>query len=141
LKWPKTCPKERRDEGRRVRSTRTYVLMELGELLLLIVLISVISRFIYIPLWIAIAIPAGKLLKFVLVYPLVRRSFKQPIYSGLESLIGRQGLAMESLDPEGYVSIRGELWKAFNNGPPISAGAKVEVCELEGTKLVVKEIN
>lgn len=128
-------------QSRRVRSTRTYVLMELGELLLIIVLLIVISRFIYIPLWIAIAIPTGKLLKFVLVYPLIRRSFKQPIYSGPESLIGRRGLAAESLDPEGYVSIRGELWKALTDGTPISAGAKVEVCELEGTKLVVKEIN
>jgi len=128
-------------QGRRVRSTRTYVLMELGELLLLIVLIIVISRFIYIPLWIAIAIPVGKFLKFILVYPFVRRSIKQPLLSGMESLIGRRGLAVESLDPEGYVSVRGELWQAITDGTPISAGAKVEVCELEGTKLVVKEIN
>lgn len=125
-------------QGRRVRSTRTYVLMELGEFLLIIVLIIVIAQFVHIPLWIAIAIPAGKFLKFVLVYPFVRRSIKQPPLSGMESLIGRQGLTVDKLDPEGYVSVRGELWKAITDGTPISAGAEVEVCGLDGTKLVVK---
>ena len=117
---------------------RTYVLTELGELSLIIVLLIVVSRFIHIPLWIAIAIPAGKLLKFVLVYPIVRRSLRQPLLSGPESLIGRRGLTVEPLDPEGYVNIRSELWRAISDGTPISTGAQVEVCELDGTKLVVK---
>lgn len=112
--------------------------MELGELLLLIVLIIVIARFIHIPLWIAIAIPAGKLLKSALVYPFVRRSTEQPLLSGPEGLIGRRGLTVEPLDPKGYISVRGELWKAINNGAPIPAGAEVEVCGLDGTRLVVK---
>ena len=71
-----------------MRSMRTYVLMELGELLLLIVLLIVAAQFIHIPLWIAIAIPAGKFLKFILVYPFVRRSIKQPLLSGPRALRG-----------------------------------------------------
>jgi len=112
--------------------------MELGELLLLIVLIIVIAQFVHIPLWIAIAIPVGKFLKFIFVYPFVRRSTEQPLLSGMESLIGRQGLTVESLNPEGYVNIRGELWRAISDGSSIPAGAEVKVCGLDGAKLVVK---
>jgi membrane-bound serine protease (ClpP class) len=127
-------------QDRKARSTKTYVLLELGELLLIIIILIVISRFIHIPLWIAIAIPVGKLLKFVIVYPFVRQSLRQPVYSGIESLIGGQGLAVEALDPEGYVNVRGELWRAISAGGPIPAGAEIKVCELDGTKLVVKAI-
>ncbi len=126
-------------QGRK-KSTRTYVLLELGELLAIIILLVVISRFIHVPLWIAIAIPVGKFLKFILVYPLVRRSVRQPIYSGMESLIGEQGLTVEALVPEGYVKIKGELWKAVSNEAPIPAGAEVEVYRVEGTTLVVKQM-
>ena len=126
-------------KSRKTRSTRTYVLLELGELLLIVIILIVISRFIPIPLWIVIAIPAGKLLKFIVVYPFVRRSLRQPVYSGMESLIGRRGWTVETLDPEGYVNVRGELWRAISY-VPIPAGVEVEVYELEGTKLVVKAV-
>ena len=126
--------------GTKGRSTRTYILLELGELLLLTVILVVISCFIRIPLWIVIAIPAGKFLKFLLVYPFVRRSVKQPLHSGLESLIGMRGLTVEAIDPEGYVNTRGELWRAVSDGTSIPAGVKVEVCGLDRTKLVLRSL-
>ncbi len=125
---------------RKKSGTRAYILLELGELLAIIILLVVISRFIHVPLWIAIAIPVGKFLKFIIVYPLVRRSVRQPIYSGMESLIGERGLATETLNPQGYIKLRGELWKAVSNEGPIPSGTQVEVCRLERTRLVVKRV-
>jgi membrane-bound ClpP family serine protease len=99
-----------------------------------------ISYFIPIPLWVVIAIPAGKFLKFLIVYPIVRQSVKQPLRSGIESLIGMRGLTVEAIDPEGYVNARGELWRAVSNDASIPAGAKVEVCGLDRTKLVLRSL-
>jgi membrane-bound serine protease (ClpP class) len=121
-----------------MRSVRAYVLLELGELLGLIILIVVLVQFIHLPLWLAVAVPAGKLLKFILVYPSVRRSAKQPVYTGLESLIGARGSVVDPLDPEGYVKIRGELWRARSDGPPIPAGAEIEVWATDGIRLLVR---
>ena len=126
--------------GRKRRSTRTYVLLELGELLLLIFFLVMISYFIRIPLWVVIAIPAGKFLKFLLVYPIVRRSVKQPLHSGIESLIGTRGLTVEAIDPEGYVNARGELWRAVSDDASIPPGVKVEVCGLDRNKLVLRSL-
>jgi len=123
----------------KTRSTKTYILLELGELLLIVILLIGVSRFIHIPLWIAIAIPVGKFFKSVLVYLFVRRSVRQPVYSGIESLIGARGLAIKDIDPEGYVNVRGERWKAATAGVSIPAGVEVEVCGLDGAKLVVKD--
>lgn len=125
-------------EGEEMRSIRAYILLELGELLGLIVLIVVLAQFISIPLWLAFAIPAGKLLKFILVYPAARRSISQPAYTGLESLVGEHGPVVDPLDPEGYVKLRGELWRARSDGTPIPAGVEVEVWGIDGTKLLVR---
>jgi membrane-bound serine protease (ClpP class) len=121
-------------------SVRTYVLLELGELLGIILLIIVIAQFVRIPLWLAIAIPAGKFLKFLLVYPSVRRTGRQPVATGLESLLRKRGLVVDPLDPEGYVKIGGELWRARTISTPIAPGKEVEVCGLDRTRLLVKEI-
>lgn len=121
-----------------MRSIRAYVLLELGELAGLITFIVVLAQFIRIPLWLAVAIPAGKLLKFILVYPSVRRSAKQPIYTGLESLIGEQGFVVDPLNPEGYVKVRGELWRARGEGLPIPVGTEVEVRATDGIRLMVR---
>ncbi|MCR4403930.1 MAG: hypothetical protein NUW06_01310 [Candidatus Acetothermia bacterium] len=120
-------------------SVRTYMLLELGELLGIILLIVVITQFIRIPVWLAVAIPAGKLLKFLLVYPSVRRAGRQPVATGLESLLHKRGVVVDPLDPEGYVEIRGELWRARSIGSSLAPGAQVEVCGLDRTRLLVKE--
>ncbi len=123
----------------KTRSTRTYILFELGELVVIVTLLIVISRFVRVPLWIAAAIPAGKFLKFILVYPFVRRSVRQPPYSGIESLIGVRARAIRDIDPEGYVNVRGERWNAVTADMAIPAGVEVEVCGRDRSKLVVKD--
>lgn len=125
-------------KGKKMRSIRAYVLLELGELVGLIILIVVLAQFIAIPLWLAVAIPAGKLLKFILVYPSVRRAARQPPAVGLESLIGEHGSVVDPLAPEGYVKIRGELWRARSDGSPIPIGTEVEVWGTDGIKLLVR---
>jgi len=49
-------------------------------------------------------------------------------------------LTVEDLDPEGYINVRGELWRAISATSPIPAGVEVEICKLAGTKLVVKAV-
>jgi membrane-bound ClpP family serine protease len=134
--WP-ICPKL---GLRGMRSIRVYVLLELGEILAVVILIIVLAQFVRIPLWVAVAIPAGKLLKFILVYPSVRRSGKQPVAVGIESLLGKRGLVVDPLDPEGYVNIRGELWRARSADAPIPAGAEIEVCGLDRSRLMVRNV-
>jgi membrane protein implicated in regulation of membrane protease activity len=56
---------------------------------------------------------------------------------GVESLVGRTGVASTALLPEGQVRIAGELWKARCEGG-CDPGTSVVVREIEGLTLVVE---
>lgn len=55
---------------------------------------------------------------------------------GVESLVGRTGVAVGALQPEGQVKIAGELWKA-RCAAGCDPGSRVVVREVEGLVLVV----
>ena len=50
----------------------------------------------------------------------------------VEDVMARYVWAVDSLDPEGYVFVHGELWRARTEGDPVPAGAEVRVDSLDG---------
>jgi membrane-bound serine protease (ClpP class) len=54
----------------------------------------------------------------------VRRA---PVVTGDSELIGQVGIVRQTLDPEGFVFVRGELWRAKTNGEAVSPGEEVRV--------------
>ena len=72
----------------------------------------------------------------VVVYG-VSRSFARPQYAGREGLIGEIGVADGDLDPDGRVSVRGELWSATSD-TPIARGEPIEVVGLVNLLLRVR---
>lgn len=56
---------------------------------------------------------------------------------GVESLVGKAGIASTDLWPEGQVRIAGEIWRARCDGG-CDAGTKVVVREVNGLTLLVE---
>jgi membrane-bound serine protease (ClpP class) len=54
----------------------------------------------------------------------VRRA---PVVTGDSELIGQVGIVRQALDPEGFVFVHGELWRARTNGQPVPPGEEVRV--------------
>jgi membrane-bound serine protease (ClpP class) len=54
----------------------------------------------------------------------VRRA---PVVTGQSELIGQVGIVRQTLDPEGFVFVHGELWRARTSGDPVSPGEEVRV--------------
>jgi membrane-bound serine protease (ClpP class) len=54
----------------------------------------------------------------------VRRA---PVVTGDSELIGQVGVVRQALDPEGFVFVHGELWRARTNGEPVRPGAEVRI--------------
>jgi len=54
-------------------------------------------------------------------------------------MIGARGLVKERLDPEGYIQVAGELWKAehVETDMPVEKGIQVRTVKMEGLKLFV----
>jgi membrane-bound serine protease (ClpP class) len=54
----------------------------------------------------------------------VRRA---PVVTGDSELIGQVGVVRQALDPEGFVFVHGELWRARTSGEPVPPGESVRV--------------
>lgn len=78
---------------------------------------------------------------FFVTYLIYRAQVMKPLVGG-ESLIGKRGIVVEDLAPEGIVSIEGELWRAVSvNGKHISSGRFVRVVGAQGLNLLVEELD
>jgi membrane-bound serine protease (ClpP class) len=60
--------------------------------------------------------------------------------TGTEGIIGEIGETISNLDPEGQVSIHGEIWNAESIEGPISNSTKVRVTQVSNLKLMVRKI-
>ena len=90
-----------------------------------------------VPLWAAASLPAAWVIKDYALYPILRFAYEMDQRRPIELLIGTGGKAIESLEPAGYVRVRGELWRALANAS-VGAGDAVEVVGVEGTTLLVR---
>ncbi len=77
---------------------------------------------------------------FLLIVTFALRAQRAPIRTGKQALIGRTGSARSVIDPTGYVQLGGERWSAelAPGGEAIPEGARVEVVELRGVRLIVR---
>lgn len=76
----------------------------------------------------------------VVMYPFVKSAYGPHGRGGVADLVGAHGTAREALDPEGYVRIASELWRAelAPECRPVAAGERVRVRGVHGLTLVVE---
>lgn len=69
----------------------------------------------------------------------LKAQFKKPLM-GRYSMVGKKGVALTSLVPEGKVRINGEIWDAEAEGGNIEAGVGIEVIRINEFILIVKSL-
>lgn len=63
--------------------------------------------------------------------------------AGVDRLVGKKGVVTESIETatdDGRVSVMGDCWRASSHGQPLEEGTRVMVVGVEGTKLIVEEV-
>ena len=90
-----------------------------------------------VPAWISASI----LVKDYVLYPVLRFAYEADSRQRIEHLIGIHGTAVESLDPNGYIRVHGELWQATSEGTDtaVIAGTNVTVIGTHGMVLIVRK--
>jgi membrane-bound ClpP family serine protease len=116
---------------------RKYVLLQLPGIGLLVVVLLVLQERFDLSgtvFWIVVAVWIGK---DAALYPFVWRAYISE--SGTEALMGVKGVALEALDPSGYIFVNGERWKArLGQGErTIQKGSPVIITGREGLTLIV----
>jgi membrane-bound serine protease (ClpP class) len=90
--------------------------------------------------WITLIVAVGGvMLTFIVGMPsMVRTRFATPTI-GREWMIGHEGTATTSIDPEGVAMVSGARWRArTNRATPITAGAVLKVVAIDGVTLEVE---
>jgi membrane protein implicated in regulation of membrane protease activity len=89
-------------------------------------------------------IAAAWVVKDLVAYPFVRRAYEHT-RSGAEALVGTVGVVRRTLDPTGWITVRGETWRAALDasaaGRTVPAGARVRVQGADGLTLRVVPMN
>ena len=76
---------------------------------------------------------------FVVVVAKVIEAHRQKPITGVEGMVGEEGVADSDIMPEGKVVLRGEYWNAVSSAP-IRKGEKVQVVAVKGLQLTVKKL-
>ena len=91
---------------------------------------------IHIPGW-GLAMLVVILLAFDLfTYTMGRRALSKSLLFGPETMIGCAGVVVQTIDPSGFVKVRGELWKALSESR-LELGQDVVITGINGMKLIV----
>jgi membrane-bound serine protease (ClpP class) len=89
--------------------------------------------------WVLVLMGLLVLLFFVSGMPaMVRTRFSTPTI-GRDAMIGRVGVALSGVDPDGTVDVNGAPWRArTNRATPISSGDPIRVTAIDGLVLEVE---
>lgn len=94
------------------------------------------------PLWQLATFVAASGAALLLVRPLANRVSPLANPVGIDRLVGRQGIVVETIDPargSGVVRVDHEAWSADSvDGTPYAAGTMVQVVAIEGAHLQVR---
>jgi len=117
-----------------------YALLQLPGLAAAIGVILLVRRWIVFAdywAWIAVLLWIAK---DVVLFPCVWRAYDWDDPQRSRPMIGKRGRVREKLDPEGYVEIGGELWRAEAeaSSQPIGEGKGITVVGMDGLLLIVK---
>jgi len=86
----------------------------------------------------AVTIPFAVITAFLL--NLAVRSFRLKVQTGVEGLVGEEGVAKTDVSEDGRVFIHGELWNA-SSAEPIPEGARVRIREVNGLRVQVESVS
>ena len=107
-----------------------------------------------LPLWSGLVLLGLAVGKDFALYPYVRSAYESNVKTGAARLLGTRGQVYQALNPQGYVQINGELWRAEiepadqkagqperlheeEARPSLPAGSRVTVRAFRGLTLLV----
>lgn len=112
----------------------------LDEAIIIAVILWVLPQFgIKLSLVWIVVIAVGFVIFAVVAFRMGTRALGRKPLIGLTSMIGMQGTVISPLNPEGFVKIKGELWRARAESGEIDSGAEVTVVGQEKLKLIVRK--
>ncbi|WP_456474192.1 NfeD family protein [Candidatus Pyrohabitans sp.] len=97
--------------------------------------------FVTISIKLILSATAFTALFFIFAMGLVIKAMRREPKTGKGAMLGLVGVAKTNLSPEGYVLVRGELWRATAKQGSIPKDKKIKVVDVDNLTLVVEEVS
>mgnify|MGYP001256625174 CR=1 FL=1 len=121
----------------------SHGLLSVGGIILLflgsLMLVDSTDPALKIDLGVILAFVGTTLFFMLIIVAAIIKTHTSKVSTGKRGMVGLTGKAIKDIDPEGTVSLRGEIWKAVSDGETIKKGDKVEVVDVEGMEVQVKK--
>jgi membrane protein implicated in regulation of membrane protease activity len=119
-----------------------YLMLEAPGWVLAAIVLTFFARRGHLSSTTAAVLLAIFVIKDFVLYPLVRVAYEKGNPAATGALVGALGTAQKRLDPEGYVRVGAELWRAVvaRERAPIEVGAAVRVLAVRGLTLHVEPV-
>jgi membrane-bound ClpP family serine protease len=122
-----------------VTTLQRYLLFQVPGWLLVSTVVFLLFRSAVVSRNTALVLVALWVVKDLVLYPMFKGAYRKQHNAGDAGLIGLEAVAVDGLDPSGFVRVRGERWRArvAPGAAPIAAGTRVRVLAVEGLTLTV----
>ncbi len=109
------------------RTFRKYMLIQVPGWFFLLFLLLFLRPRVKMPDWVGVMLLGFWVVKDLALYPFLRQAYEENPRSGAQLMVGLRGIVTADLRPEGYIRVRGELWRARATTEPVQKGTRVEV--------------
>jgi membrane-bound ClpP family serine protease len=116
-----------------------YLWLQIPEWILSAGVLLIAQRWFDLSPWTTSLLFVAWVAKDFVLYPFVKTAYEGAVRTGAEQLIGLSGTAHTAVNPQGYVRVMGELWRARleAGAQPIAKGTGVRVRAAHGLTLIV----
>jgi membrane protein implicated in regulation of membrane protease activity len=117
-----------------------YTLLQLPALIFLALILHLIRLWVQMPAWLIWGMVGLWVVKDVILFPFVWRSYDQDRHTDANTMIGLRGIVKDRLAPSGYIEVHGELWRAevMEGEHFVESGGDVRVKGIRGLTLIVQ---
>ena len=124
-----------------MKQAQRYILLQLPGWVVAGGILWLLHRWLNLPLWIAGLLLAADVLKDFVLYPFLKHAYSnEGSATGEAALEGDVGEVRVALAPEGWIRIRGELWRArIRESETAEVGETVMVRGHNGRLLLVEK--
>ena len=118
-----------------------YSLFQIPSLLIITLLVFTVNHWYILDNAIIVMIILFWILKDILIFPFVWKAYSHKDRDKSKTILNQHGVAVDSINPKGFVKINGEIWQAelVELNDPINQGQPIEVVEIDGLKLKVRK--
>ncbi len=120
-----------------------YWLFQIPGWVITIALLVGLRQSMDLPIWAGVGVMVLLVVKDAILYPFLKPGYERNVKTGIARLVGGRGVVKQTLEPEGFVQVAGELWmaRASQGGQSIPAGTGILIEAADGMTLIVSEVN